>query len=330
MEIEDLLQKAFSKASEAADKEKLLGLQPMAKAKIKEKVRLKVASGHILRSLIRLHASIPAESEITPFYQDLLKALGAEGLGESRREIGTAIRKIRKLGKQSLSKMDRAKTPASLHAIRKAAYGRISSEARTLMPTVAYLAQLGPRLKELPTIRSDLPTVVIAGYPNVGKTTLLKSLTGSDPEIRPIPFTTQRIQVGYCQFGWTTLQVIDTPGLLDRPLAERNPVEMKAVGALKHLANMTVFIIDPTTRSGFVLDDQLGLLAEVRGSFPVPPVVVINKIDIATEHEMETARASLPKGVEAIEISCSSQKGLGNLRERISSYLIDHIDHLEG
>ena len=321
LDMDELLEKAFARASEVADKKRVVGLRPLVKARIKEKTRLKTASSQITRSLGRLHQSIPPASEISPFYAGLLDVLGAGGLQDARREVGRVNSRIRRLTSEKLSKMDRARTPENLHSIRRSTYGRISSQVRSLAPVSRYLAEVGPRLRELPSIMPELPTLVIAGYPNVGKTTLLRALTGSAPEIRPIPFTTQKIHVGYMQFGWERVQVIDTPGLLDRPLEARNPVEMKAIGALEHLSNLVLFLVDPTTTGGFLLEDQLRLLDQIRESFSTEILVAINKSDVATAQELGRAREELGEGARFI--SAQTSEGIGELREEISTYLIE-------
>ena len=53
------------------------------------------------------------------------------------------------------------------------------------------------------------------------------------------------------------LQVIDTPGLLDRSLSERNTVEMQAITALAHLRAYIMYIIDPSENCGFSLKAQV-------------------------------------------------------------------------
>jgi nucleolar GTP-binding protein len=330
IDIEELLDKAFSRASEAADKEDVSGLKPIMKAKIKERVRLKVAIGAILNPISRLERAIPPRSALEPFYQELLETLGAEALESARRRIARATRNVKRLRARAFTDLDRARGAASMHVIRRTAYGRISSEVRSLRPCMEYLEELRPKLRELPTIKFDLPTVVIAGCPNVGKTTLLRSLTGSEPEIRPIPFTTQRIQLGYYAEGWTKIQVIDTPGLLDRPIEERNPLERKAIGAIRHLSNMVVFMIDPTTRSGFPLDDQLGLLGQIRETFPTRIVIAVNKADIASPEEAEAAVTRLPADLPVVKVCSLQPEGVKGLRSMISSYLLESDENLSG
>jgi nucleolar GTP-binding protein len=326
---EELLERAFSKASEAADGENVSGLRPIVKARIKEKTRLRTASSRICGPLNKALKSLPERSQMSPFLLGLLDALGGGGLAQSRYRIRRSLGAIRSITRRSLSKMDRAPSTQSLHAIRRASYGRISGEVRSLAPTFQYLRELAPRMKELPAIKAGTPTVVIAGYPNVGKTTLLKALTGSAPEIRPIPFTTKSIQLGYYPWNWRKVQVIDTPGLLDRPEEERNPVEMKAVGALRHLPDVVVFVIDPTTTGGFTLDSQLNLLSQIRESFAKPLLVAISKVDIASPDQLREVDSAL-EGQEIVHVNGISGSGVEDLRRAISSYLIEIAAPVEG
>ena len=326
---EELLERAFSKASDAAESENVSGLRPMVKARIKEKIRLRVSSARICAALSKAVKAIPPRSMMSPFLLELLDAMGAGGMVEARSKIDRSRRAIRSITDRSLSKMEVARSTQSLQSIRRAAYGRISSRVRSLRPAFAYLREMAPLMKELPSVKAGTPTVVIAGYPNVGKTTLLKALTGSAPEIRPIPFTTKSIQLGHYPWRWHEVQVIDTPGLLDRPDEERNPTERKAVGALRHLPDVVVFMVDPTTTGGFTLDNQLNLLAQIRESFSKPLVVALNKIDIAEDAQLLEAGSAL-KGYRTVHISSLSGTGVEELRETISSYLIEIAAHFEG
>ncbi len=327
---DELLQRSFLLASEAADKEDVGRLKPVMKARIKEKVRLRAAAKHISGSLSRLERSIPRTSQLNPFYRELLDILGGSELEDTRLRIGRAARNVGALSAGALRRLNRSGNPTAMHEIRKGAYGRISSVARALGPEMKYLAELNHRLREMPVIDFDLPTVVIAGCPNVGKTTLLKCLTGSSPEIRPFPFTTKSLQLGYYQAGWTRIQVIDTPGLLDRPLERRSPTELKAVGALGHLADAIVFIIDPTTSSGFELHDQISLARQIVQTFPKPMLIAVNKVDIASRDQIDAAKSSFPGDLRVFEVCGTDHRGVEDLRSAISSYLIEHRGHSQG
>ena len=63
--------------------------------------------------------------------------------------------------------------------------------------------------------------------------------------------------------------MVDTPGLLDRPMTERNQIEMQAIAALEHLGDVLLFLIDRTDDSTTPVSEQEHLLGEVRGLLSV-------------------------------------------------------------
>jgi len=56
---------------------------------------------------------------------------------------------------------------------------------------------------------------VLAGFPNVGKSTIFKTLTKLNPKISPHPFTTSKIQLGTFKFEDAPIQIIDGPPFPD-------------------------------------------------------------------------------------------------------------------
>jgi len=134
-------------------------------------------------------------------------------------------------------------------------------------------------LRDLPDIRPDEPTIVVAGYPNVGKSSFVNAVTRADNEIARYPFTTRRIGIGHFERGHIRYQIIDTPGLLDRPEAERNDIESQAASALAHLADAVLFVVDASEACGYPLDAQLDLRDSVAERFDAPVLTVCNKSD---------------------------------------------------
>ena len=53
-------------------------------------------------------------------------------------------------------------------------------------------------------------------------------VTRADVDVQPYAFTTKSLFVGHMDYRYLRWQVIDTPGILDRPLEERNTIEMQA------------------------------------------------------------------------------------------------------
>lgn len=52
-------------------------------------------------------------------------------------------------------------------------------------------------------------------------------ITRADVDVQPYAFTTKSLFVGHTDYKYLRWQVIDTPGILDRPLEERNTIEMQ-------------------------------------------------------------------------------------------------------
>jgi nucleolar GTP-binding protein len=74
--------------------------------------------------------------------------------------------------------------------------------------------------------------------------------------------------------------VIDTPGLLDRPLEDRNDIERQAISALRYVGNVVLFIVDPSENCGYPIKEQYALLDEVKEFIDMPVLIVANKIDL--------------------------------------------------
>jgi hypothetical protein len=53
--------------------------------------------------------------------------------------------------------------------------------------------------------------------------------------------------------------VLDTPGVLDRPLEERNTIEMQSITALAHLRCAVLYLVDISEQCGYSLAQQADL-----------------------------------------------------------------------
>merc|ERR1719273_2882596 len=76
-------------------------------------------------------------------------------------------------------------------------------------------------------------------------------------------------------------QVIDSPGILDRPLEDRNTIEMQAITALAHLNACIVFILDLDPNAKYSLKEQCHLFRSLKPLWVKKPVIfVCNKTDL--------------------------------------------------
>lgn len=283
----------------------------------KEKVASKMDLFHqyLDKQLENMIKSVPRFDELHPFYQELLPE--TVELGKIKQSVSQLV-SVKKLLKKQLFQAKRLlHSPATdaiaqMHASSAKYFGRCASLIKSLDKSIQTLQMANRLMREVPDVRTDIPTLILAGFPNTGKTTMLKRMTGSKAQIAAYPFTTKSLQLGYFTMRYREVQVMDTPGLLDRADEIRNPIEKKAMAALKHLATCIVFVVDPTPAAGYTLYQQHALLQNLKKQFSVPVVMVLNKCDLATPEQIDAAQNEF--GVDAI------QEGEG-----IESKLKDHV-----
>ncbi|GAG57929.1 unnamed protein product [marine sediment metagenome] len=137
---------------------------------------------------------------------------------------------------------------------------------------------------------------VVAGYPNVGKSSFVKNIsTNKKIEVQEYPFTTKKLIMGHYdierRFDKIKLQFLDTPGILDRPMSERNNIELQAILALRLISDLIFFVFDPTPACGYSIDSQLDLFYEVKKNFTkegeIQIVIIFNKMDLASQEEIK-------------------------------------------
>lgn len=177
------------------------------------------------------------------------------------------------------------------------ARGRILSAYRKCRRGLSLLKEALVFLQRLPQIEADAPTIIVAGPPNVGKSTFVGNVSSAKPEVATYPFTTKQVIVGHMRSGDMKIQIIDTPGLLDRPIEEMNKIERRAIAALRELSGIVLFFIDPTAPG---LRNQLKVLENIRALLSGKRVIIcINKADIASKDQIETARALAEEAVKS-------------------------------
>ncbi len=281
------------------------------KSRFIELEKIKAFSKSLTHNLKHILISFPSIDGLADFYNALVKCtLDYEMLKKALGAINWASQQIPRIEEQQLTKIRLCKEFSAINEYSRMAYGRIASVIKQIKKNLDDLETARQIMREYPSIKTSMPTIVIAGFPNTGKTTLLKTLTGSAPKIAPYPFTTQQLMIGYTELDGKKVQVIDTPGLLDRPFARRNSIEKQAVLAIKYLATKIVFVIDPTESCGYSLDDQLNLLDEIKEDFDVEIINVINKTDLASKEIIEQTRKKVKN---AVEISAQKKQDIEKL-----------------
>ena len=280
---EELLDKAFTRAKKAAagveDPDKMYRTR-------KQMIRMVQSAGDTLSTaLVELVYRWPNLDRMTQFDQAMVEA--AVGSDDYRHCLGAchwAGGKVQEIGTQNAKKLRRMINIQPMHDARREAYGRISSVVHRIEKELNWLNDARDTLRALPSIVPHESCVVVAGSPNVGKSALITAISSGKPDIASYPFTTQQLHVGHFTHRRLRYQLVDTPGLLDRPMEKRNPIEMQAIAALEHTGDLCLFLLDPSEAGGASREAQENLLAEVAVLLPQTPLLVIDgKGDLITD-----------------------------------------------
>ena len=292
---DELLDKSYSRATRAKRGKQILDRKSKLQA---EESMLLTAANIISDNLAHIVRKFPSLDQLPPFYLELADVLvGIEEMKMNLASVQWAGEKVGNLARKYVGMMREAD---DAKAVRKQAFGRISSIVESIDGNLRFLNEARNKLRKLPAI-DEGPTIVVAGYPNVGKSSFVALVSSAHPEIAPYPFTTKGLAVGHFTKNGIRYQVIDTPGLLDRPLEERNEIELQAISALKHVGKVILYIIDPSETCGYSLKTQMHLLEEIKNRFSVPFLIIANKKDISVTEIGDMSMSTLSgEGVDAV------------------------------
>ncbi|MGI0055359.1 MAG: GTPase [Thermoplasmata archaeon] len=207
-----------------------------------------------------------------------------------------ALVRIRGLQRESERALPSAGTPEEIGTEVRRFYGRLSSHVREIDPDLRQLGEMRGFLRARPKLSPNVPTLAVAGFPNVGKSALVAQLSTARPRVAPFPFTTLAIEVGHADLGFDRWQVLDTPGVLGRA-GRANLAEAEASTAVDRGAQVVLFVIDPTESCGYTVADQEKLLARWRRELEGRPIIVVeSKSDLRPKSRSDRLQISTVTG----------------------------------
>ncbi len=164
--------------------------------------------------------------------------------------------------------------------------------------------------------------VGLVGYPNAGKSSLLKAMSEAKPKIAEYPFTTLNPNIGIVNISeFEKIRMADIPGIIDG--ASRG----KGLGFqfLRHIERTSVLLYLLDGEKNDFLEDYNVLkqeLEQYNWRLPTKPsIVCINKIDLWDEEMIALWKAELGEGY--IFISAKERVGLDELRTAILRYKVE-------
>jgi GTP-binding protein len=166
-----------------------------------------------------------------------------------------------------------------------------------------------------------LADVGLVGFPNVGKSTLLKTLTSAKPKIGNYEFTTLKPNLGIVEYrNFKSFVIADIPGIIE------GASEGKGLGHyfLRHIERNSVLLFLLSADSKDVVKEYEVLLNELKKYNPElidkQRLIAISKSDLINEKDIEKIKNKVSSGIKNIPfefISSVSNKGLIELKDKM-------------
>eukprot|EP00923_Selenidium_pygospionis_P043380 GHVN01074870.1.p1 GENE.GHVN01074870.1~~GHVN01074870.1.p1 ORF type:complete len:627 (-),score=31.43 GHVN01074870.1:1514-3394(-) len=274
-------------------------------------------------------SSFPKLDEIHPFYADLLNVLyDRDHYKIALARVASAKRLIEGVTKEYVKLLKYADSLYRCKRLKIAALGRMAKIVKKQKDGFVYLEQVRQHLSRLPAIDPETRTLVLCGYPNVGKSSFMNRITRAHVDVQAYPFTTKSLYVGHMDHDNLRWQVVDTPGILDRPLEDRNTIEMQAVTALAHLRACILYFFDLSETCGYTIEQQTSLFCSLMPLFANKKLLIVfSKADLATPASLSEEERAILAPVfngpfETVTVCAPQDEGVLEARSTACSMLL--------
>ena len=242
----------------------------------------------IVEKLDGIVKNFPKLDDIHPFYADMINILyDKDHYKLALGSVNTAKNICQKIASDYVKLLKYGDSLYRCKQLKVAALGRMMTTLKKLNSSFNYLEEVRKHLSRFPSIDPTERTLILAGFPNVGKSSFMNKITYADSEVQAYHFTTQSLFVGHTYYKNIRWQVIDTPGILDRTLEQRNIIEMQTITALAHLDACILYFIDVSENCGYSISQQVSLFDSIRPLFKNKPLVIIaNKTDLRAYNDL--------------------------------------------
>ena len=268
--------------------------------------KIKFTQQTISERLTKILTDFPRLNDIHPFYADLCNTLyDRDHYKLALGQLNTARSLVDQIARDMIRMVKYADSAYRCKCLKRAALGRMCTVLKRQKASLAYLEEVRKHLSRLPALDPNTRTILMCGLPNVGKSSFMNKITRGNVDVQPYAFTTKSLFVGHCDYKYLRWQVIDTPGILDHSLEERNTIEMQAIIALAHLTCSVLYFCDISEHCGYSIEQQCSLFRSIKPLFANKQLIlVVNKVD---EQPWETLDPEKKEMIEALakDANCS-------------------------
>ena len=255
--------------------------------------------------------AFPSFDNIHPFDRSIVDlTVGVDKLRKALGAADWARKEVLMIGTKYVPKARARKSAEDTMKIMSEAYTKMTNIVRQIEKNLDFLISARSIFRNLPNVDTEKPLAVFAGAPNVGKSSLIGAVSSGKPEVKSYPFTTKGVSLGHIKAKYDVIQVMDTPGLLDRPDSDRNDMEKQGIAALDHLEPVIVFLTDLSGTSGYSLDIQKSLHDELKTRYSE-----YNWIDVYSKSDLDPESAL--EYIDSIAVSVMDSSGIEDLETEL-------------
>ncbi len=143
--------------------------------------------------------------------------------------------------------------------------------------------------------KSGDATVVLLGFPSVGKSTLLNKLTGAKSAVAAYEFTTLTVVPGVMKYGGAQIQILDVPGIIQGAASGRG--RGREVLAMIRSADLVLILIDALHPEHLAALQNELYEANVRANQRPPDVRIVKKdkggLNLATTKKLKVSKETM-------------------------------------
>ena len=207
--------------------------------------KIKFTQQTISERLTKILTEFPRLSNIYLFYADLCNTLyDRDHYKLALGQINTAHSLIDSIARDMIRMAKYGDSLYRCKCLKRAALGRMCTVLTRQKASLAYLEEVRKHMGRLPSLDPNTRTLLMYGLPNVGKSSFMNKITRANVDVQPYAFTTKSLFVGHYDYRYLRWQVINTPGIFDHSLEDRNSIEMQAITALAHLTYSVLYFMD--------------------------------------------------------------------------------------
>ena len=294
--------------------------------------KVRFTEDSITEKLESITKNFPKLDDIHPFYADMINILyDKDHYKLALGTVNTAKNICQKIASDYVKLLKYGDSLYRCKQLKVAALGRMMTTLKKLGASFNYLEEVRKHLSRFPSIDPTERTLILAGFPNVGKSSFMNKITYADSEVQAYHFTTQSLFVGHTYYKNIRWQVIDTPGILDRALEQRNIIEMQTITALAHLDACILYFVDVSENCGYSIAQQVSLFDSIRPLFKNKPLVIIaNKTDLRKYNELPEKDRKLIEEVAKehqtylIQMSNTTGNGVFDVKSKACDILLKY------